>query len=213
MKTPAKRTLSAEESGLWQQVARTVTPLRPQKPEPGKGAPTAMPATMPVAMPEPGISARAGLRDSTALGRPPPGRPAARPPSYSPPLSTPRSYPPEKLSGPIDDKTARKLLRGRLSIDARLDLHGMTQQQAHDRLAAFLRDSHRRGARHVLVITGKGRDGAEHVIAPHRHGILRHSLPHWLSAPPLAGRVLDLAPAHRKHGGGGAYYVYLRRQR
>ena len=57
---------------------------------------------------------------------------------------------------------------------------------------------------------GKGRADAE-AIQPRRHGVLRHSLPHWLAAPPLAGRVLQVASAHQKHGGGGAFYVYLRR--
>ena len=50
-------------------------------------------------------------------------------------------------------------------------------------------------------------------MQPHRHGILRHSLPHWLAAPPLTGRILEIAPAHQRHGGAGAFYVYLRRQR
>ena len=64
----------------------------------------------------------------------------------------------------------------------------------------------------MLVITGKGRapDGG---LQPQRHGILRHSVPHWLGAPPLAARILQVAPAHQRHGGGGAYYVYLRRRR
>ena len=84
----------------------------------------------------------------------------------------------------------------------------MTQQQAHDRLAAFLRDSHRRGARHVLVITGKGqstqRTGG---------GVLRQSVPLWLAEPALAIHVSGFRRAHVSHGGEGALYVRLKRRR
>ena len=86
----------------------------------------------------------------------------------------------------------------------------MTSENAHARLIGFIQSAHANGLRLVLVITGKGRADAE-AIQPRRHGVLRHSLPHWLAAPPLAGRVLQVASAHQKHGGGGAFYVYLRR--
>ena len=72
-------------------------------------------------------------------------------------------------------------------------------------------DAQAGGLRLLLVITGKGRP--TEAAWPQRHGILRHSVPHWLAAPPLAGRILQVAPAHQRHGGAGAYYVYLRRRR
>ena len=72
--------------------------------------------------------------------------------------------------------------------------------------------AHERGLRHVLVITGKGRAGGPDAPLPVRPGALRHAVPHWLHMPPLSAAVLQVTPAHRRHGGDGAYYVYLRRR-
>lgn len=113
----------------------------------------------------------------------------------------------------MDRRRYDKLRRGRVEPQARLDLHGMTADRAHGALAAFILGAHAAGLRLVLVITGKGRPGGMDALAPHRHGVLRHNVPHWLAAPPLASKVLQIAPAHVRHGGGGAYYVYLRRLR
>ena len=113
----------------------------------------------------------------------------------------------------MDRRRFDKLRRGRLQPEARLDLHGMTSERAYRALVAFILAAHATGLRLVLVITGKGRPGELDALAPQRHGVLRHSLPHWLSAPLLASKVLQVAPAHVRHGGAGAYYVYLRRQR
>ena len=112
----------------------------------------------------------------------------------------------------MDRRRRDKLRRGKIEPEARLDLHGMTSERAHAALVGFLVDAHARGLRLVLVITGKGRAGADTMV-PERHGILRHSLPHWLAAPPLVGRILEVTPAHARHGGSGAFYVYLRRIR
>lgn len=112
----------------------------------------------------------------------------------------------------MDRRRFDKLRRGRLEPEDRLDLHGMTLERAHPALSRFVLGAHARDLRLVLVITGKGRSD-ESAIAPHRHGILRHSVPHWLASPPLLACVLDVVPAHQRHGGGGAYYVYLRRRR
>ena len=112
----------------------------------------------------------------------------------------------------MDRRRFEKLRRGRLDPEARIDLHGMTSERAHAALTGFILAAHAEGLRLVLVITGKGRADA-FAMQPHRHGILRHSLPHWLAAPPLNARILQLAPAHQRHGGAGAFYVYLRRQR
>jgi len=113
----------------------------------------------------------------------------------------------------MDRRRFEKLRRGRLEPEARLDLHGMTSARAHAALAGFVAAAFAGGLRLVLVITGKGRAGEAEALAPHRHGVLRHSVPHWLAAPPLASKVLQVAPAHLRHGGAGAYYVYLRRPR
>jgi DNA-nicking Smr family endonuclease len=113
----------------------------------------------------------------------------------------------------MDRRRFERLRRGRIEPEARLDLHGMNSARAHAELVDFLVAAHADGLRLVLVITGKGREGDEDAHAPHRRGVLRHSLPHWLAAPPLASRVLQAAPAHHRHGGSGAFYVYLRRVR
>ena len=112
----------------------------------------------------------------------------------------------------MDRRRFEKLRRGRLDPEARIDLHGMTSEHAHAALTGFILAAHAEGLRLVLVITGKGRPDAQ-AMQPHRHGILRHSVPHWLAAPPLSARILQVAPAHQRHGGAGAFYVYLRRQR
>ncbi len=91
-----------------------------------------------------------------------------------------------------------------MPIDVRLDLHGLTQARAHRALDHFIDQAVARGARTLLVITGKGVGG---------DGVLRQMMPRWLAEGPHTARVLRVEPAHVKHGGGGAWYVYLRRQR
>ncbi len=111
----------------------------------------------------------------------------------------------------MDRRTHQQMLRGKLKPEARIDLHGMTVAEAHPELVRFLMNAQAAGKRMVLVITGKGKVKDDHGPIPQRMGVLRHQLPHWLSQPPLGGVVQQVAPAHLKHGGGGAFYVYLRR--
>jgi DNA-nicking Smr family endonuclease len=106
---------------------------------------------------------------------------------------------------PIDRKTKRKLSKGRLGVDARIDLHGMTQDEAHNALIGFVGMSHARGHRMVLVITGKG-------LSKKGQGILRRAVPRWLATPPLAQWVNGHDVSAPQHGGDGALYVRLRRQ-
>ena len=123
---------------------------------------------------------------------------------------------PERLaSAPVkmDKKAHNRLKRGKLKPEARIDLHGMTMDQAHPVLTRFILHSHARGLRLVLVITGKGKDRDDGGPIPVRRGVLRHNVPGWLASAPLGPVVLQVSSAHLKHGGGGAYYVYLRRQR
>jgi DNA-nicking Smr family endonuclease len=131
---------------------------------------------------------------------------------------------PQNLSSDIADHVARqpvrmdrksfgKMKRGKLVPEARIDLHGMTLAQAHPALTRFILDSHASQRRLVLVITGKGKTRDDAGPIPVRRGVLRHQVPHWLATPPLAQAVLQISEAHLKHGGGGAYYVYLRRSR
>jgi DNA-nicking Smr family endonuclease len=109
-------------------------------------------------------------------------------------------------SGGVDGATERKLRRGLVAVEARLDLHGHTQAEAHAELSAFLMQSQAAGLRCVLVVTGRGDLAGE-------RGVLRRNLPGWLSAPTLRPYVLATASAHARHGGEGARYVLLRRLR
>jgi DNA-nicking Smr family endonuclease len=112
----------------------------------------------------------------------------------------------------MDRRNYDRLRRGKLKPEARIDLHGMTAAQAHSRLNVFIADSQARGFRLVLVITGKGRSSGTDDF--HRTGgVLRQSVPHWLHQPHISPMVLEIVQAHIRHGGEGAYYVYLRRQR
>lgn len=108
-------------------------------------------------------------------------------------------------SGGVDGATERRLRRGLMAVEARLDLHGHTQAEAHAALADFILGSYESGRRCVLVVTGRGEPAGG-------RGVLRRNLPGWLSAPALRPYVLASAPAHVRHGGAGASYVLLRRR-
>lgn len=125
------------------------------------------------------------------------------------------SLPDQFRSAPVqmDNKSFGKLKRGKLRPEGRIDLHGMTLDRAHPALSHFILSSHRSGKRLVLVITGKGKQRDDGGPIPVRYGVLRHQVPQWLSTAPLSSVVLQVAQAHISHGGSGAYYVYLRRQR
>lgn len=103
----------------------------------------------------------------------------------------------------LDRPSAEKLAKGRLPIEGRVDLHGMTQSEAHGLLLSFLRRAHAGGIRYVLIITGKGSSG---------EGVLRRAVPAWLSTAPFQPLVSSHAHAARHHGGAGAIYVRLRRR-
>ena len=109
-----------------------------------------------------------------------------------------------------DREAADTIADVRRRDEARLDLHGMTLAAAHPQLIGFILSSHAQGRRLVLVITGKGR--GDHGPLPTRPGALRHQVPHWLHMQPLAPVVQQVTAAHYRHGGEGAYYVYLRRR-
>ncbi len=113
----------------------------------------------------------------------------------------------------MDRKTFGKLKRGKVTPEAKLDLHGMTLDQAHPALTRFILRAQSGGKRLVLVVTGKGKHRDDGGPIPTRQGVLRHNVPQWLRQPPLVHAVIQVSEAHLKHGGGGAYYVYLRRVR
>ena len=128
--------------------------------------------------------------------RTPPGKPHPLQPTTPSKVETGNSL------NPIDKPVHRKIARGRVPLEARIDLHGMTQAEAHDLLLGFLIRAHGQGLRHVLVITGKGRSG---------DGVLRRAVPQWLAGAAFRGLASGCEPAARGHGGDGALYVRLKR--
>lgn len=119
----------------------------------------------------------------------------------------------KKPSG-IDGGTAREMRKGALEPEARLDLHGMTENAAHRALVTFVRGAQARGLRFVLIVTGKGVDDphAPFTMGEGRRGVLKALTPRWLTEPELSGFIADMRAAHRRHGGDGALYVYLRKK-
>jgi DNA-nicking Smr family endonuclease len=115
----------------------------------------------------------------------------------------------------LDRQTARRLERGRLPVEARIDLHGMRQRDAHTALRRFLKSAQGKGYRHVLVITGKGAelDVQRGFYEGEGRGVLRQAVPHWLAQPDLAHVVISFSEAPRRLGGEGALYVRLRKPR
>jgi DNA-nicking Smr family endonuclease len=179
-----KRSLSEEERALWESVAKQTKPLRKKpraaKPEAAAPAADAMVAAKPAASSKPLPSSKI----------PRTAKPAA------PPLA------------PLGRRERSQLSRGRKEIDARLDLHGMTQTRAHRALFGFLQRAHGDGMTFVLVITGKGKMGAES-----ERGVLRRHVPQWLSLPEFRALVVGFEEAHIGHGGEGALYVRIRRSK
>ena len=127
--------------------------------------------------------------------------------------AVPRKKSPDSGPAGINGATQDRLRRGLLEPEARIDLHGMTQAAAHRTLFTWLHAAHGRGLRLVLVVTGKGNprndENAPWMMAA--HGVLKQMVPRWLNEPGLAALIAHASPAHLKHGGDGALYVYLRK--
>lgn len=197
-----RRTLRPEEEQLWQEVARSIRPsseaalARLRKP-----TPMIDPQPVKQTHPEP-----VPLFTAFRLGE------KSRPLRSTAQIA---STPAEALAqAPLqmDARKHAKMTRGKLDPEARIDLHGMTLAEAHPELIRFILNAQTAGLRLVLVITGKGKPGPDHGPIPQRMGVLRHQVPHWLRMAPLGPAILQVSEAHLKHGGGGAYYVYLRRR-
>jgi DNA-nicking Smr family endonuclease len=180
-----KRALSEEEHALWESVAKQIRPLR-KKPRAAKA---------PAVLPDSGTDAVKSVAPPKPLS---PAEMARAPklPSAAPPLA------------PLGRRERSQLSRGRKQIDARLDLHGMTQTRAHHALFGFLQRAHGEGLTFVLVITGKGKMGVES-----ERGVLRRQVPQWLGLPEFRSLVVGFEEAHIGHGGEGALYVRIRRLR
>src|ERR1700761_9458905 len=178
-----KRTLSEEEHALWESVARQIKPLRKKH---RVAVPTAVRAEA----------------ETPATAKPP------RTQSAIPLAASPPKKPMTSPLAPIGRRERSQLSKGRKEIEARLDLHGMTQARAHRALSGFLHRAHGEGLTFVLIITGKGKIGVES-----ERGVLRRQVPQWLSQPEFRTFVVGFEEAHIGHGGAGALYVRIRRSR
>jgi len=189
-----------DDALLWKRIADTTKPL------PGRAV------NVPAAKAKP--RKPAAKADAPAPVSPP-KQPAANAPPQPP---KPPELRPGEAKG-LDRRTAERLRRGQFPIEARIDLHGQTQAEAHRALTAFITGAHKAGRRCVLVITGKGgppgarKDSGEGVMPDRERGILRRAVPRWLNEPDLRPLILGFAQAQPTHGGAGAVYVLLRRKR
>ncbi|NLH80213.1 MAG: hypothetical protein GX458_05135 [Phyllobacteriaceae bacterium] len=222
VRRPRVRRLGDEERRLWEKVVETVEPLHGEAanrrvdaesiaPESNAAAPAVPAPSMPAPPVEPPRPPRI-VRPTGPTRHPlvaPPGvihvKHAERADGLPPAVKAPPSL------ARIDPRTKRRLVRGVLPIDDRLDLHGYTEAAAHALLRGFLIGARAHGARVVLVITGKGAGPGKEHRAPHERGVLRRAVPHWLADPTLRDVVLGFEEAHLAHGGAGAIYVRLRR--
>jgi DNA-nicking Smr family endonuclease len=197
-----KRGLTPDDKALWDRVAQSATPLAPNVRR------AAIPAEPPAQIRLPDIPESRSPLPAFRIGEKTHHKP--HPPHPDRDLAARLAHAPVRM----DHGAYRRMQRGKLKPEGRIDLHGMTMAEAHPALMRFILDAHDDDKRLVLVITGKGkdRDNAPDPI-PIRRGILRHQVPNWLHAPPLGAYVLDIREAHFRHGGGGAYYVYLRKRR
>jgi DNA-nicking Smr family endonuclease len=173
-----KRALTEEEHALWESVAKQIKPLRKKS--------------------------RAAKAEATSTSAEAPAKPAASPRPLAAAPRAPKPGPPPLA--PLGRRERSQLSRGRKEIDARLDLHGMTQTRAHRALSDFLQRAHGDGLTFVLIITGKGKMGAES-----ERGVLRRQVPQWLGLPEFRSLVVGFEEAHIGHGGEGALYVRIRR--
>lgn len=183
----AKRRVTPDELELWRHVAQTVRPIKSKRrpAQPKEAAPSAPPAKAKAAKP--------------AVPAAPPAKP--QPPAPAQPHALTHG-----LSHGIDRRQAARFRKGKLAIEGKIDLHGRTQQSAHDDLLAFLRRAHAAGKRNVLVVTGKG-------MTTSKTGVLRQAVPRWLNEPTFRALVLAFDYAEPPHGGEGALYVLLKRVR
>ena len=182
----AGRKLTPEDDALWAEIKKTVRPIE-RKPAPTGEERTGGPERN-----------RQSLAGASKIPQSP--KPVSRLPEVS-------GRRPSSLGPALDAKSRRRLSRGRENVDDRIDLHGLNQAAAFHALIGFLRAAQADGKRLVLVITGKGR--SEYGDS----GILRSAVPKWLVGPEFRGLVAGAEEAGRRHGGGGALYVRLRRRR
>jgi DNA-nicking Smr family endonuclease len=192
------RRLSAEEAELWQKVVEHAAPMHPRRKTGDEPKPVLTP---------PLPSAPDPIAPFAIKGRPSDTRITV---NTAPTVSKGLAQQPLAM----DAKAFTRMRRGKLPVEGRIDLHGMTLDQAHPALIEYILTANAMGKRLVLVITGKGTTKRNHDVFAHQgQGVLKRQVPLWLRMAPLSGAVLQVSEAHQSHGGSGAYYVYLRRAR
>ncbi len=195
-----RRKLTEEERELWSRVAASTTPFHPKRPVSAETEPDPKASKPAPKVPRPEVK-------DFRIGQSSPDFAFRH--DLAPSIAEHLARQPVVM----DRKAHRAMTRGKLEPEAKIDLHGMTLAQAHPELIRFILNAQDNGRRLVLVITGKGKKGLDDGPIPQRQGILRHQVPQWLRLPPLGAVVMQVDQAHLKHGGSGAYYVYLRRLR
>lgn len=201
MRRKGPRLLTPEEASLWEKVTRRTASLHPDRLEP-----TSTTNSRPEL--ERNVSAkpvRSPIQEFRVGEKGGSGSPSY---DLAPSVSQYLQSRPLRM----DKRTHDRLKRGKIVPAARIDLHGMTAAEALPELNRFILKANAAGLRLVLVITGKGRNSTGDGLAPVREGVLKRQVPRWLVSPPLSQLVLDISEAHPRHGGSGAYYVYLRRR-
>ncbi|MEO0342525.1 MAG: Smr/MutS family protein [Pseudomonadota bacterium] len=190
-----RRKLTEADKAIWTEVKKSIAPLRPKVEKP-------LPDYSDVSKRRPiGITPSAKMSPFTI------GQTAS---SYKPnvePYSQPKHVP------NMDRRNYNLLVKGKKAIDLTVDLHGMTLTQAEKHIQKQLFEAYRSGKRLILVVTGKGNKTSTDEFNRPRSGVLRQSLPQWCAKSPLSSIVLQVTPSQQRHGGSGAYYVYLKRAR
>ena len=184
-----KRNLSDDEKELWQEFSKTTEPLVHQSESIQKAKPEEKKRVNPVNLINPEEYFADRVISPSLVKRVP-------------------AYPTLNM----DFKLHNKLKQGKMRPEAKLDLHGLNLAQAQPILSKFVLNAHSRGLRLILIITGKGKNSEDNDVIPRRKGILKAAVPNWLAMEPLSSKILQTTNAHVKHGGGGAFYIYLRKK-
>jgi DNA-nicking Smr family endonuclease len=203
--------LDAEDRALWDRVTRDATPLHPVPQSPARQTKESSPAAeaTKVEIPRPEPVAQPGRRRVRPTG-------SGKPPGIGFDLVEAIVGPVGRPEAGLDRRLAERLRRGDREPDGRIDLHGLSAERAHRALDRRIGDALARGERLVLVITGKGGKRRGPDDAPFMRddiGVLRQQVPAWLRSGPHAREIVGIYEAHLRHGGGGAFYVYLKKRR
>jgi DNA-nicking Smr family endonuclease len=197
-----RRTITADEAELWERATRSLDRVKAK----------------------PRVASADRLSDSPSRTPSPSSRasatPAAGRPEWAVPSGPSGTATSKDRKGPppladFERRKVRQIASGKIEVDARIDLHGLRQRDAHTRLRAFLLEAHADGLKTVLVITGKGgeepADRLGDLAGERQRGVLRRNVPHWLEEPELRAIVLSFTQAGVRHGGAGALYIQLRK--